>query len=247
MAGHSKWKNIRLHKGKADVLRAKLFGKLSREITIAAKMGGGVVDANPRLRLAVDKAKASSMPADNIKRAIQKGTGELGGEDYEEIVYEGYGPGGVAILVEAATDNRNRTVADLRHLFSRFGGNLGESGSVAWQFSRKGVLQLPSEGRDEDELFEAVLEIGAEDLSNDGEYFTVTTPPESLQEVREALEARGIAVESAEAEMVAQNTVEPSPDQTRSLLKLLDALDDHDDVQRVASNADISDELLAEE
>jgi YebC/PmpR family DNA-binding regulatory protein len=247
MAGHSKWKNIRLHKGKADVLRAKLFGKLSREITIAAKMGGGVVDANPRLRLAVEKAKAGSMPADNIKRAIQKGTGELGGEDYEEIVYEGYGPGGVAVLVEAATDNRNRTVADLRHLFSRFGGNLGESGSVAWQFSRKGVLSVPAEGRDEDELFEAVLEAGAEDLSNDGEYFTVTTPPESLQAVREALEARGIEVESAEAEMVAQNTVEPSPDQTRSLLKLLDALDDHDDVQRVASNADISDEALDEE
>jgi YebC/PmpR family DNA-binding regulatory protein len=245
MAGHSKWKNIRLHKGKADVERAKLFGKLSREITIAAKMGGGVVEANPRLRLAVDKAKSGSMPADNIKRAIQKGTGELAGADYEEIVYEGYGPGGVAILVEAATDNRNRTVADLRHLFSKHGGNLGESGSVAWQFARKGVLSLPTAGRTEDEVFEAALEAGAEDLASDGEYFTITTSPEALGAVRDALEQNGITVESAEAEMVAQNTVEPTPDQTRSLLKLLDTLDDHDDVQRVASNADISDEALA--
>lgn len=246
MAGHSKWKNIRLHKGKADIERAKLFGKLSREITIAAKMGGGVMDANPRLRLAVDKAKAGSMPADNIKRAIQKGAGELGGEDYEEIVYEGYGPGGVAILVEAATDNRNRTVADLRHLFSKHGGNLGESGSVAWQFARKGVLTVPSAGRSEDEVLEAALEAGADDLENDGEYFEITTAPENLQAVRDALEARGIQVESAEAEMVAENTVEPSPEHTRSLLKLLEALDDHDDVQQVASNADISDEVLAE-
>jgi YebC/PmpR family DNA-binding regulatory protein len=246
MAGHSKWKNIRLQKGKTDIVRAKTFGKLSREITIGARMGGGNVDSNPRLRLAVEKAKAASMPSDNIKRAIQKGTGELGGEDYEEIVYEGYGPGGVAILVEAATDNRNRTVADLRHLFSKHGGNLGESGSVAWQFARKGVLTLPAAGRDEEEVLDAVLDAGAEDLVNDGEYFTVTTPPELLETVREALEKRGFAVESAEAEMVAQNTVEPTPDQTRSLLKLLDALDDHDDVQRVASNADISDEVLAE-
>lgn len=245
MAGHSKWKNIRLHKGKADVERAKLFGKLSREITIAAKMGGGAIEANPRLRLAVDKAKSGSMPADNIKRAIQKGTGELAGADYEEIVYEGYGPGGVAILVEAATDNRNRTVADLRHLFSKHGGNLGESGSVAWQFARKGVLSLPTADRTEDEVFEAALEAGAEDIAADGEYFTITTAPEALGTVRDALEKKGIGVESAEAEMVAQNTVEPTPDQTRSLLKLLDALDDHDDVQRVASNADISDEALA--
>jgi YebC/PmpR family DNA-binding regulatory protein len=246
MAGHSKWKNIRLHKGKADVERGKLFGKLSREITIAAKMGGGNAESNPRLRLAVDKARDASMPADNIKRAVQKGTGELGGEDYEEIVYEGYGPGGVAILVEAATDNRNRTVADLRHLFSKYGGNLGESGSVAWQFARKGVLTLPAAERDEDEVLEAALEAGAEDLASDGEYFTITTALETLGAVRDALESHGITVESAETEMVAQNTVEPSPEQTRSLLKLLDALDDHDDVQRVASNADISDEVLAE-
>jgi YebC/PmpR family DNA-binding regulatory protein len=246
MAGHSKWKNIRLHKGKADVERAKIFGKLSREITIAARMGGGNPDSNPRLRLAIDKAKSASMPSDNIKRALQKGTGELGGEDYEEIVYEGYGPGGVAVLVEAATDNRNRTVADLRHLFSRYGGNLGESGSVAWQFSRMGVLTVPAENKNEDEVFEAALEAGADDVSNDGEYFEITCAPESLQSVREALESRGLEVESAEAEMVAQNKVAPDAEQTRMLLKLLNALDDHDDVQRVASNAEISDEVLAE-
>ena len=246
MAGHSKWKNIRLHKGKTDVVRAKLFGKLSREITIAAKMGGGITDANPRLRLAVDKAKSGSMPADNIKRAIQKGTGELEGADYEEIVYEGYGPGGVAVLVESATDNRNRTVADLRHLFSRFGGNLGESGSVAWQFARTGVLTVAAENKSEDEVMEAALEAGADDLSNDGEYFEITCAPESLQAIREALETRGIEVESAEAEMVAQNKVAPDAEQTRMLLKLLDALDDHDDVQRVASNAEINDEAFIE-
>lgn len=246
MAGHSKWKNIRLHKGKADIERGKLFGKLSREISIAAKMGGGNPDSNPRLRLAIDKARSSSMPVDNIKRAVQKGTGELGGEDYEEIVYEGYGPGGVAVLVEAATDNRNRTVADLRHYFSKYGGNLGEAGSVAWQFARKGIITVSAEGRGEDELLEAALEAGAEDLTNEGDYFEITTPPENLQAVREALESRGITVESAEAEMVAQNTVEPSGDHTRSLLKLLDALDDHDDVQRVATNADMDEAVLSE-
>ena len=235
-----------MHKGKADIERGKLFGKLSREISIAAKMGGGNPDSNPRLRLAIDKARGSSMPVDNIKRAVQKGTGELAGADYEEIVYEGYGPGGVAVLVEAATDNRNRTVADLRHLFSKYGGNLGEAGSVAWQFARKGVITLPAAGRGEDEVLEAALEAGAEDLSSEAEYFEITTPADSLQAVRDALESRGITVDSAEAEMVAQNTVEPSADHTRSLLKLLDALDDHDDVQRVATNADMDDAVLSE-
>ena len=246
MAGHSKWKNIRLHKGKTDVARAKIFGKLSREITIAAKMGGGATDANPRLRLAVDKAKSASMPADNIKRAIQKGTGELGGEDYEEILYEGYGPGGVAVLVECATDNRNRTVADLRHLFSRFGGNLGESGSVAWQFHRAGVLSVAAQNKNEDEVLEAALEAGAEDLQSDGEYFEISCAPENLNGVREALETRGFEVESAEAEMVAENKIAPDEEQTKMLLKLLDALDDHDDVQRVASNAEFSDQFSDE-
>lgn len=244
MAGHSKWKNIRLHKGKADIERGKLFGKLSREITIAARMGGGVAESNPRLRLAIEKARSSSMPVDNIKRALQKGTGELGGEDYEEITYEGYGPGGVAVLVEAATDNRNRTVADLRHLFSKFGGNLGESGSVAWQFARKGVLTVPAEGLEEDTVLEAVLESGGDDLAGDGENFEITTEPEVLSDVRAALEARGIVVASEEVLMVAQNKLEPSAEQSTQLLKLLDAIEDHDDIQRVATNAEFDDALL---
>jgi YebC/PmpR family DNA-binding regulatory protein len=244
MAGHSKWKNIRLHKGKADIERGKIFGKLSREITIAARMGGGIAESNPRLRLAIEKAKAASMPADNIKRAIQKGTGELGGEDYEEITYEGYGPGGVAILVEAATDNRNRTVADLRHLFSKYGGNLGESGSVAWQFERAGVLQVPMEGLEEDTLLEAVLEAGGDDLESDGETFEITTTPDVLSEVRSALEAREIPVASEEVLMVAQNKMQPDAQQSVQLLKLLDAIEDHDDVQRVATNAEFDDAVL---
>lgn len=244
MAGHSKWKNIRLQKGKADIVRGKLFGKLSREITIAARMGGGVVESNPRLRLAVEKARSSSMPVDNIKRAIQKGTGELGGEDYEEITYEGYGPGGVAVLVEAATDNRNRTVADLRHLFSKYGGNLGESGSVAWQFTRTGVLTVPAEGLDEDTLMEAVLEAGGDDLENDGETFEITASPETLSQVRAALEASGITVASEEVAMIAQNKIQPDAEQSTQLLKLLDAIEDHDDVQNVATNAEFDDAVL---
>ncbi len=244
MAGHSKWKNIRLQKGKADIVRGKLFGKLSREITIAARMGGGVVDSNPRLRLAVEKARSSSMPVDNIKRAIQKGTGELGGEDYEEITYEGYGPGGVAVLVEAATDNRNRTVADLRHLFSKHGGNLGENGSVAWQFARTGILTVPTEGQDEDALLEAVLEAGGDDLENSGESFEITATPDVLSDVRSALEAKGFTVTSEEVTMVAQNKLQPDAAQSTQLLKLLDAIEDHDDVQNVATNAEFDDAFL---
>jgi YebC/PmpR family DNA-binding regulatory protein len=238
MAGHSKWKNIRLHKGKADAARGKIFAKLSREITIAAKAGGGSTDSNPRLRLAVDKAKAESMPADNIKRAIQKGTGELASENYEEITYEGYGPSGVAVLVEAATDNKNRTDADLSHLYLKNGGNLGESGSVAWQFARKGSIEI--EAADEDALMEAALEAGAEDVE-DG---TVTTSPDELARVRDALEAAGFTVTSAELQMVPSTTVALEGDAARKMLKLLDALEDHDDVQNVAANFDISDDEM---
>ena len=249
MAGHSKWKNIRLHKGKADVERGKIFGKLSREITIAARMGGGVVESNPRLRMAVEKARSASMPVDNIKRALQKGTGELGGEAYEEVVYEGYGPGGVAVLVECATDNRNRTVADLRHLFNRFGGNLGESGSVAWQFARKGVLLVAAQGLEEDAVLEAVLEAGGDDMERiadgDGENFEIVSPPENLAELRQALETRGMAISSEEIAMIAQNTVQPDAEGSTPLLKLLDAIEDHNDVQRVATNAVFEDAVLA--
>ncbi len=176
MAGHSKWKNIRLHKGKADAARAKVFARLSREITISSKAGGGNPDSNPRLRLAVSKAKENSMPADNIKRAIQKGTGELASVNYEEVSYEGYGPGGVAVLVEAATDNRNRTVSDVRSYFAKSGGSLGENGSVAWQFSRKGIIEVLVEGDwDEDSVMEAALEAGAEDFAVQDDTYEITT------------------------------------------------------------------------
>jgi len=248
MSGHSKWHNIRLHKGKADLERGKIFGKLSREITIAARQGGGSPDANARLRLAVEKARESSMPADNIKRAIQKGTGELASESYEEVTYEGYGPAGVAVLVEAATDNRNRTVADLRHLFSKYGGNLGESGSVAWQFARKGVIEVPVDGDyDEDAVFEAALEAGADDLVREGDTYEITTPAEAVTAVRDALTQRAIPVSSAENEMVPLNTVQIDGDNARRMLKLMDALEDHDDVQRVAANFDIAESILQEQ
>lgn len=247
MAGHSKWKNIRLHKGKADLERGKVFGKLARELTVAAKLGGGNPDSNPRLRLAVEKARDESMPADNIKRAIQKGTGELASENYEEVTYEGYGPGGVAVLVEATTDNRNRTVADLRHLFSRNGGNLGESGSVAWQFSRKGILEVPADGQDEEAVMEAALEAGAEDFVHAGDSYEVTTPPNDLTTVRASLESRGIPVDSATLEMVPQSTVRLESESARRMLKLMDALEDHDDVQRVAANFDITEDILQEQ
>jgi YebC/PmpR family DNA-binding regulatory protein len=249
MAGHSKWKNIRLHKGKADLERGKIFGKLSRELTIAARMGGGNPDSNARLRLAIEKAKENSMPADNIKRAVQKGTGELAGENaYEEVTYEGYGPGGVAVFVEAATDNRNRTVAELRHLFSRSGGSLGENGSVAWQFARKGTITVPVEDApDEDAVMEAALEAGAEDFANDGDVYSITTAVEDLSPVSEALTSKNIKVSSAEMAMVPQNTVQIEGDVAVKMLRLMDALEDHDDVQRVAANFDIEDNVLQEE
>lgn len=248
MAGHSKWKNIRLHKGKADLERGKIFGKLSREITIAARNGGNP-ESNARLRLAIDKAKENSMPADNIKRAVQKGTGELDGEgQYEEVTYEGYGPGGVAVLVEAATDNRNRTVADIRHLFARNGGSLGESGSVAWQFARKGHVAVAVEGApDEDSVMEIALEAGAEDFARDEDAYSITTTVEDMTSVAQALRGRGLRVLSEESELVPQNTIQIEGDVAHKMLRLMDALEDHDDVQNVAANFDIEDQVLQAE
>jgi YebC/PmpR family DNA-binding regulatory protein len=264
MSGHSKWKTIRLQKGKADVERGKLFGKLAREITIAARLGGGQTDANPRLRLAVEKAKQSSMPADNIKRAIEKGTGDAGGANYEDVVYEGYGPGGVAVLVTAATDNRNRTVADLRHLFNKYGGNLGESGSVAWQFARQGIITVATrdgdaqkgdaqkgdaqkgDAPDEDALLEIALEAGAEDVERAGDAYLITTPPEELDNVRAALVEKGITPASAESEMTPQNVVQLDGETARRVLRLIEALEDHDDVQSVAANLEFDDAMLEE-
>ena len=251
MSGHSKWHNIRLQKGKADLERGKIFGRLSREITIAAKQGGGSPDGNSRLRLAIERARENSMPADNIRRAVQKGTGELEGTAYEEVTYEGYGPGGVAVLVETATDNRNRTVADLRHLFTRNGGNLGESGSVAWQFARKGTVRVAGDSHSEDAVsedavMEAALEAGAEDVTAEGGDFQVTTGADDLLAVRAALESRGIVVASAAVEMLPQTTVTLDGDAARRMLKLMAALEDYDDVQNVAANFDIAEQILQE-
>lgn len=239
MSGHSKWSTIKHQKGKADAERGKLFGKLSRELTIASRLGGPDPDANARLRLAVDRARSNSMPADNIKRAIAKGSGEGGGDAYEEVTYEGYGPHGVAVLVEAATDNRNRTVADVRHYFSKHGGNLGENGSVAWQFARQGLLMVPCEGTDEDALLETALEAGANDVETSDENFEISTAPEALSEIKKSLEDAGFAVSSAEVIMAPQNVITLNEEKATGLFKLLDALEDHDDVQNVWSNVEI--------
>ena len=242
MAGHSKWKNIRLHKGKADAQRGALFGKLSRELTVAAKSGGGSVDPNPRLRLAVEKAREASMPADNIKRAVQKGTGELASDAVEEITYEGYGPGGVAVLVETETDNRNRTVEKVRTAFSKNGGSIGESGSVAWQFARKGVLSVALKGTDEDALFEAALEAGADEVERDDEEFSVQTAPDSVSAVQNALEAAGFKVTGIEVGFIPANTIELSGDNAAKMLRLLDVLEELDDVTNVSANFELADD-----
>lgn len=242
MSGHSKWSTIKRQKGKADAERGKIFGKLSRELTIAARLGGSDPDANPRLRLAIERARDNSMPADNIKRAIAKGSGEGGGDNYEEVTYEGYGPHGVAVLVEAATDNRNRTVADIRHYFSKHGGNLGESGSVGWQFERQGLLIVPQDGTDEDTLLEAALEAGANDMETADESFEISTASDAVSEIKKTLEDGGFNVASAEVIMAPQNVITLNEESATGLFKLLDALEDHDDVQNVWSNFEIADE-----
>ncbi len=242
MSGHSKWSTIKRKKAAVDAKRGKLFTKLIKEITIAARQGGGDPDANPRLRLAVDNAKSANMPADNIDRAIKKATGELEGVSYTEINYEGYGPGGVAILIESMTDNKNRTVADVRHLLSKHGGSLGESGSVAWMFDRKGIITLPAQGKTEDEIMEIVLEAGAEDLQFDDDFFEITTELDTFEDVRKALMDAGLQMENASLQWVAKNTVEVSGETAEKLEKLIDSLEDNDDVQNVFTNADFVEE-----
>jgi len=246
MSGHSKWATIKRKKGATDAARARVFTRLIREITIAARMGSGDPAANPRLRLAVDKAKAANMPNDNITRAIKKGTGELEGQAYEELTYEGYGPGGCAILIDAITDNRNRTVSEVRHIFSKYGGNLAESNAVAFMFDRKAVIELDPAGKSEDEVMEAALEAGAEDVvpEDDGS-FTVTGDPNDLAGMQQALEAITVDILTAEVTMVPQNYVDVDEKHARSLMKLMDALDDCDDVQKVYSNFDMSPDLMA--
>jgi YebC/PmpR family DNA-binding regulatory protein len=247
MSGHSKWSTIKHKKAAKDAKRGKVFTKLIKEITVAARMGGsGDPNFNPRLRTAVLAAKAASMPNDNIDRAIKKGTGESDGATYEEISYEGYGPGGVAILVRALTDNRNRTVADVRGFFTKHGGNLGESGCVGWMFSKRGVLVVDRGAADEERLMEVALESGADDVGDSGDSFEVTTSPEAFEAVRDALGKAGIAVASSEVTMVPQTTVHVTGREAQQLVKLLEALEDHDDVQNVSANADLDEDELAQ-
>lgn len=245
MAGHSKWSKIKRKKAVNDAKRGAQFTKLIREITVAAREGGGTPDFNPRLRLAVDTAKAASMPSDNIDRAIKKGTGELEGVRYEEVAYEGYGPGGVAIYIECLTDNQNRTVADIRHILKKNFGSLGTSGSVAWQFERKGQIVVDAAAYDEEQVFEAAIEAGAEDVSSEGDEFVITTEAVSFHEVQAAMKAAGIEPSSSELEMIAQNEVGLEGTDAEKLLRLLEALEESDDIQKVYSNADIDEDTLA--
>ncbi len=238
MSGHSKWSSIKHKKAAKDAKRGKLFTKLIKEITVAARSGGDP-NGNPRLRTAVLTARASSLPNDTIERAIKKGSGQLEGQQIEEIDYEGYGPGGVAVIAHVLTDNRNRTVSELRFLFSKHGGNLGEANSVAWMFQKRGVIHVEKQGTDEDRVMEVALEAGAEDVSKAGEVFEVTSSSDGLEAVRAALEQAGLKVVSAEVTMVPSNTVQLAGAPAEAALKLLDALEDHDDVQDVAANLDI--------
>jgi len=245
VSGHSKWSTIKRKKGANDAKRGKIFTKLIKEITVAAKMGGGDVDGNPRLRSAVTAAKSENMPKDNIERAIKKGIGDLDGAVYEEILYEGYGPGGVAVLVETMTDNKNRTVADIRHFFAKSNGNLGESGCVAWMFDKRGVIVVDAEGLDEEELMDIAIDAGAEDVVEDETTFQILTAPEDFSEVVDSLEKSGIQTVEASLSMVPKNTVEVTEEKpARGLLKLLENLEDHDDVQKVHANFDIPDEIM---
>jgi YebC/PmpR family DNA-binding regulatory protein len=239
MAGHRQLKQIKHYKAAADAKRGALFTKLIREITVSAKTGGGDPDGNPRLRTAIEAARAASMPKDNIERAIKKGTGELEGVSYSEITYEGFGPGGVAILVHTLTDNPTRTVADLRHKFSRGGGNLGATNSVAWMFERKGQIYIDATRFSEDAALEAALEAGAEDMKREGEQFIVTTDPSSLHQVKGALESKGIGIQESEIASLPKNTVRVEGKTAEQLLKLLEEIEDLDDVQKVSANFDM--------
>ena len=239
MSGHSKWASIKHKKGANDAKRGKVFTKIIREITVAARMGGGEEEANPRLRTALFKARSANMPKENIERAIKKGTGDLEGVSYEELTYEAYGPGGVAILINCLTDNRNRTAADVRNILSKHGGNMGETGSVSYLFQRKGLIGIDAEKYTEDQVFEAVLEAGAEDVSTEGEDIEVTTPTDTFEDVVAALGEAGIEHDFAEISMVPDATVILDGGKTRKALRLIDRLDDTDDVQSVSSNIDI--------
>ncbi|MBI4530527.1 MAG: YebC/PmpR family DNA-binding transcriptional regulator [Candidatus Latescibacteria bacterium] len=247
MSGHSKWSTIKRKKGKADAERGRLFTKVIKEITVAARAGGGDESANPRLRMAIHEAKAVNMPQINIERAIQRGTGELPGVTYEEVTYEGYGPGGVAIFIEAVTDNRNRTVAEIRHLFGKYGGNLSESGSVAWMFQQKGSILVEKSHVDEEMLMMITLDAGAEDLiaDEDDDSYEIVTPPEDLYDVKKVLDEQGISYARVEMTRTAQTIVKLTGKQAEQAIKLLEAIEEHDDVQKVFLNFEVDVEELA--
>ncbi len=244
MSGHSKWHSIKHKKAAIDAKRGKAFTQIIKEITVAARTGGGDVNFNPRLRLAVDKAKGENMPKDNIERAIKKGTGELEGFNLEEVNYEGYGPGGVAVYIEATTDNRNRTVGEVRHLFSKYGGNLGESGSVGWMFHKKGYIVVERKDAPEETLLEVVLEAGGEDVKEEGSNWEIYTPPEVFEAVRDALKAKGIPIAAEELGMIPQNEVKLEGKQAVQMLKLMEALEEHDDLTHVWANFDIEEKEI---
>ena len=246
MSGHSKWSKVKHVKAVVDAKRGKIFTKVIKEITVAARIGGGDIEGNPRLRAAVMAAKQSNMPADNIKRAIQKGTGELPGVVYDEITYEGYGPGGVAVLVEAMTDNKNRTVSEMRYVFSRNNGNMGEAGSVSWMFSKKGSIVIDKNAVTEDKLMEVALEAGADDIQEDSGNFEVLTTPAAFEKVTTALQSNQIPVISSEVAMVPQTWVKLTGKEAQQVLRLVEALEDHDDVQKVWANFDIAEEELVQ-
>ncbi len=246
MSGHNKWSTIKHKKGAADAKRGKVFSRLIKEITVAARMGGGDIEGNARLRSAVASAKASNMPKDNIDRAIKKGTGELEGYNLEEISYEGYGPGGMAVLLNILTDNRNRVVADLRHLFTKYNGNLGETGCVSWMFDKKGFASVDKKSVDEETLYEIVLDAGVEDIADQGDVFEILFAPEDVETIRELLDKNNISYNQMEVQMIPQTNVTLTGKQAQQALKLLDALEDLDDVQSISSNFDIDDEEMAQ-
>jgi YebC/PmpR family DNA-binding regulatory protein len=241
MSGHSKWSTIKRKKAALDAKKGKIFTKLIKEITIAAREGGGDPDGNPRLRLAIDNAKAQNMPADNIERAIKKATGELEGVSYHELTYEGYGPSGVAIMVEVATDNKNRTVAEIRHIFSKHGGSLGETGSVAWMFDREGIITIPKQGKTEDELLAIVLDAGADDLQTEEDFFEIITSVENFEPTRKSLIKNNLQIENASLQWVAKNQINVSGEDAEKVMKLIEGIEDCDDVQNVYSSADFVD------
>lgn len=246
MSGHNKWSTIKHRKGAQDAKRSKIFTKIIKELTIAAKLGGGDIEGNPRLRTAVASAKAANMPSDNLIRAIKKGTGELEGVTYEEAVYEAYGPGGVALVIEVLTDNKNRTVAEIRHILAKNNGNLGESGSVAWQFERKGYITIERSAIEEDDLMEIALDAGADDIQDAGEIWEVYTETSDFETVRQALETKEIPMGEAKLGRFPKTTVDLDVKKAEQMLRLMDALEDCDDVQDVFGNGDLSDEVMAE-